>query len=159
MAGQLSLEEVARRAAHDYTNALDIEDEREIQRLILAYGIGADFALVDEMVAMFTPDAVWDGTEFRFPVCRGSEEIRAHFLKECKPGTRQVHVMEPPLLAPGGDPDRAVGLVPFNALRSADGDRITAGPHTYGIYEDHYRRTPDGWRFDRRTLHLRLVRR
>lgn len=155
----MSIEDAARRAIADHPRGLDVEDERAIQRMILAYGIGADFALVDEMAAMFTPDAVWDGTEFRFPVCHGPEEIRAHFATECVPGMRQVHVMEPPLLAPGEDADHAVGLVPFNAMQAAGGEGKVAGQHTYGIYEDRYRRTADGWRIEHRTLRLRLVRR
>lgn len=158
MDDDMTIEEVAARAVSSIGTALDAEDERAIGRLILAYGVCVDFALVDEVVGLFAPDAVWDGREFRFPMCRGEEEIRAQFERECLPGMRQVHVMEPPLLAPGDDPDVAYGLVPFNALQSADGTGKVAGPHTYGIYTDRYTRGSDGWKIARRTLRLRLVR-
>lgn len=151
------IEDEARRAVASIGSPLDPDDERAIQRLILAYGLCVDFALVDEVVDLFTPDAVWDGRELHFPLCRGTEEIRAQFERECSPELRQVHVMEPPLLAASSEPDVATGLVPFNALRGIDGG-IRAGQHTYGMYSDRYRRDAEGWKFERRTLRLRLVR-
>jgi hypothetical protein len=154
-----TIEDAARRAVERRLDTLHPDDERAIERLILSYGICSDFALVDEVVALFTPDAVWDGTEFRFPVCSGLDEIRAHFTKECRPGMRQVHVMEPALLSTGGGPDDAVGFVPFNAMQSADGSGVIAAQHAYGIYQDRYRRDGDGWRIAERVLRLRLVRR
>lgn len=157
-AGDLTIEEAAARAATSIDRPLDVDDERALQRLVLAYGVCVDFALVDEVVGYFTPDAVWDGREFRFPLCRGREEIRAQFEKECVPGMRQVHVMEPPLLWRDDDPDVAHGFVHFNALRSADGSGLVAAQHTYGIYTDRYRRGRDGWKIEHRTLRLRLVR-
>jgi hypothetical protein len=154
-----TVEDAARQAVGRRLQALDPDDERAIARLILSYGISSDFAMVDEVVALFTPDAVWDGSEFRFPVCSGHDEIRAHFTKECRPGMRQVHVMEPALLAPGDGPDDAVGFVPFNAMQAADGSGVIAAQHAYGIYQDRYRRDGDTWLIAERVLRLRLVRR
>jgi len=154
---ETTIEDEARHAVTSVGAPLAVDDERAIQRLILAYGMCVDFALIDEVVDLFVPDAVWDGREFGFPLCHGAEEIRAQFERECPPGLRQVHVMEPPLLALGEVPDVATGLVPFNALQCLDGG-LRAGQHTYGIYADRYRRSATGWKIERRTLRLRLVR-
>lgn len=159
MAGDhVTIEDAARRAVSAHRRSLDPDDDRAIQRLILAYGVCCDFALIDEAVELFTDDAVWDGEEFRLPRCEGRAEIRAHLANECVPGMRQVHVMEPPLLAPGDDAESAVGFVPFNAMQAAGGEGVIAGQHAYGIYQDRYRRDGEGWRIAHRVLRLRLVR-
>lgn len=153
-----TIEEAAQRAVASRDQALAPEDERAIQRLIIAYGLCSDFALIDEIPSLFVSDAVWDGREFRFPVCRGHEEIQGHFAKECRPGMRQVHIMEPPLLWADGD-DGAEGLVQFSAMQAADGAGVIAAQHAFGMYVDRYRRTDAGWKIEHRTLRLRLVRR
>jgi hypothetical protein len=156
----MTIDAAAQAAVRWPDGQLDVSDERALQRLVLTYGICSDFGLVDELVELFEPDALWDGTGFRFPRCEGREEIHRWFTEVCGKGVRQVHVMEPAVFTAGDTPDRARGFVQFNAMEAAeDGRGLFASQHAYGIYEDAYRKRDDVWRFDRRTLHLRLVRR
>ena len=56
----------------------------------------------------------------------------------------------------GGDPDAAAGRMWMSEFRhavaaTADDHAGTDGWSTiFGLYQDRYRRTPDGWRFERR---------
>lgn len=135
---------------------LPAEDERQIQRLGLAYGLACDFAQVDALVALFTPDAVWDGAALRMPRVEGHDALRAHFTEQCPPGLRQVHVLEQVLVSAGATPDEASGIVYFHAMQAPEG--VKAGPAAYGAYEDTYRRVDGTWLIASRTLHLRVVR-
>lgn len=126
-----------------------LEDRDEIARLKACYCMfndggwaGPTHDRIDEVVALFTPDAVWDGG----PVAGravGRENIRALFT--------------------------AFQVVPFlihnvmNPIIDIDGDRATGHWHaiipgtdaagqalwTFGMYKDEYVRTSEGWRFSR----------
>lgn len=50
--------------------------------------------------------------------------------------------------AAGGDPDRGTARIFMCEIRR-DIDTL-AWSTAYGVYHDRYRRTPDGWRFERR---------
>jgi ketosteroid isomerase-like protein len=154
-----SIEEAVRLAVENRSRRLPPEDEAAVQGLIVAYGLAADFGHADAVADLFTDDATWDGSNFRFPRCDGRDEIRAWFGKLAAEGKRQVHVMEPALLWADG-PDRAHGVVSFNAMEvDPDGHGVFAAQHAYGLYEDQYVKHAGAWRLAQRSLHLRLVRR
>lgn len=156
-----SVENAVHWAVLNRDRALDPADAGALQALAVTYGFCADFGLVDEIVELFEPDAVWDGSGFRFPRCSGHAEIRSWFGEVSSTGNRQVHVMNPGLFTGvEGQDHLARGVVPFNAMEAApDGHGIYAAQHAYGLYEDEYAKRDGTWRFARRTLHLRLVRR
>lgn len=150
---------VAEAVGHD-GNELTYEDRSALERLVLMYGLCADFGMPEHVSDLFEDDGRWDGRAFRFPLCHGSAEISAWFQQVAAGESRQMHIMETPVFTPGPADDTAAGLVPFNAMESAvDGKGIIAGQHAFGIYEDQYRKRDGRWRIQSRTLHLRLVRR
>lgn len=156
-----SIDDAVRLAVAADAPRLPPADEGAIQRLVMGYGLCADFSLLDELTELFEPEAVWDGSAFRFPRCEGRDEIRAWFGKVAAAEQRQVHVMGPVLVRPvTGDGDIARGIVSFDAMEAApEGHGVFAAQHAYGLYEDEYVKRGDAWRFSQRVLHLRLVRR
>lgn len=150
-----TLEEAGSAAFGQRSAFLPADDERQIQRLCLIYGMASDLGDVEAIVGLFTEDGLWDGTSVRMPRARGHEELRAHFTAECPDGLRQIHVIEQPLVTPGASDDEAHGLVIFQAMRATEG--IKAPSAAYGMHQDLYRRVDGTWLIAERIIHLRVV--
>jgi len=123
-----------------------LRDEREIERLVLAYGPRVDAADSDDadraVAAMWTEDGEYDIGGFG--VRRGREEIAATYRVRHHDNVRSgiAHVMGAPVIELDGDT-----AVVFNyncVFRSEDGDRWYAW--RVSVNEWHFRRTADGWR-------------
>ncbi len=123
----------------------------ECQALSIAFANGIDRHRDDEVLALFTEDAVLD---------RWGSALTGHAaLRKWLDGrpteliTRHVCTnFEARQLAS----DRAEGLTLFTfyraARRDATGPLPMNGPAMVGEYLDQFRRTPDGWRIARREI-------
>ncbi|MEJ7932762.1 nuclear transport factor 2 family protein [Sphingobium sp. AN558] len=56
----------------------NVEDRLEIAALNQRYALHVDFHEIEEWVSLFTPDAVFDESEFDNPLMNGHDEIRAY---------------------------------------------------------------------------------
>jgi SnoaL-like domain len=124
----------------------------ELNNLVQAYALFADKGRADELATLFTADATWDGTDLGYGSARGPAAIAATVVQHFDPTCPMVHVPGPPLLVRVSDSEvRGVGWC--SATRSGDDG---ANPVIYFHYDDEFRRDGGGWRFSRRTLHLRF---
>jgi SnoaL-like domain len=124
----------------------------ELHNLAQAYALFTDHGRADELAALFTDDATWDGTELGYGVAHGPEAIAAAVLAHYDPGRPMIHVPGPPLLVAVSESEvRGAGW----CLATRSGGDGT-GPMIYFHYDDEFRRDSGGWRFARRTLLLRF---
>jgi hypothetical protein len=130
--------------------------ERDCERLSVDYVRHADFQDFDSFAELFTEDGVLEIQEVQR---RGHDEIKQHFRNRPQMVTRHIctnHWIEPV------DDDHARGMVYLTVYRipgpftEADGPIPCDGPTWIGHYEDAYVRTPRGWRFASRKLHIRF---
>jgi hypothetical protein len=123
-----------------------LEDREEIARLKARYcrfndggWAGPSHAHIEEVGELFTEDAVWDGG----PVAGravGRENIRALFTAfQVVPFV--IHNVMNPIIDIEGD--AATG--DWHAIIPAT-DAQGQALWTFGIYKEHYVRTPEGWR-------------
>jgi len=151
------MSEHVRAALAHLDSPLPADDAGALRRLNLGYALCADYADLDVLEDLFTPDAVWDGSEFGFGRHEGRTAIRAAFGGLCGPDVRQIHFSSG-LLTWQIEPGLAGGVSYFSALRrQPDG----VSRQAFGCYEDVYERVDGGssgrWRFRGRTLRLRIV--
>ncbi|MFE5846264.1 nuclear transport factor 2 family protein [Streptomyces niveus] len=126
-----------------------IADRVEIEALRGEYTDAAMVGDRDRLVSLFTDDAV-----YRIPdaavALTGRDEIRAgterlagvweYFVQTTHPGTIRL------------DGDTASGRAYVSELgRLRDGTSMV----NHGLFHDHYRRTPDGWKFTERLFEVR----
>lgn len=136
--------------------------ERTCERLIVSYCRLVDFGNAAGIADLFCEDGEWHGVDLHL---RGRDQIRAWFT-EREQLTRRVsrHIctnVAVDLLSA----DEAQSLCYMVNYRhdSRDGDPqlpVTLEvPKFVGELHDRFRRTPDGWRFQSRTVALSFVRR
>lgn len=117
---------------------LSAADRAEIQQLSERYLRALNACAAEEYAALFAPDGYFEST-FRGRV-QGREKLIELVRSErhCKPGA----------------PARAAGSAPTMTIRPApDGAVGTATlGNKAGSVEEHYVRTPQGWRFKSRTV-------
>jgi ketosteroid isomerase-like protein len=128
-----------------------IADRVEIEALRAEYTDAGMMRDYDRFASLFTKDAAlrWPHINKEFI---GREEIRAaverlqdlwdYFVQTVHPGTTQV------------EGDTATGrafVAEFGRFR--DGNSHL----NYAVYHDHYRRTPDGWKFAERVYEVRYL--
>lgn len=111
-----------------------VEDILELQRLQALYGHIMDARDWDGLDAIFTESAVVDFQPFDLPKMEGLEAIRRDFAWIRHPFGHHVTNVVIDV-----DGDTATMRSKILAVLD-DGSAIT------GIYTDHARRTPDGWR-------------
>jgi ketosteroid isomerase-like protein len=118
-----------------------------IQRLTYDYAFFNDTFRVDELVALFTEDGVFDLSSAGLERYEGHAAIRAFFERERRAVTHLMHVTTNHRIDVSGD--SASGTVYFlGTARSADGRENAAR----GYYDDSYVRVDGTWRFRSRTV-------
>lgn len=127
----------------------EVEDEREITRLIASYGPLVDSGSSDEVAALWTEDGVYDVDEVFLD---GAESIRRMVLSRNHQGWIAggcAHFLGPVQVTLDGDDAIAVGhsLMVINTEQGFQVRRATA---------NHWQlqRTPDGWRTTVRTTRV-----
>ncbi|MCK9903304.1 hypothetical protein CC117_28285 [Parafrankia colletiae] len=130
-------------------------DKDAIVDLVHRYSYCVDHRLHDELAALFTEDCTVDYGPGSAPVIHGRSEFRAMFSASTPPNdqpgfVRTSHHNANVLTAFDTD-DRATVRTSMYAWH-----RTTAGttPQVWGYYHDVVVRTPDGWKFHERKLHL-----
>lgn len=129
--------------------SISIEDRFALQDLMVAYCYAVDkLADVDDLLALFTEDAVLDFTEIGLPLMRGHDEIRrffdgvfadmshhAHYITNFRP----VHF----------DGNRgAMTAYVLGLGRSKAGNEVAVNVH----YTFEVVRTPTGWKAERYSM-------
>lgn len=123
------------------------EDAEALRRLTHEYARAVDSGRLDDLVALWTEDAVWDVTAFDMAPVQGVDAIRAFFAALVENTTHRCHLASNHVIDVDGD--RASARVYLHAfVVTADGSR----DESLGYYDDEYVRTADGWRFQRRTV-------
>lgn len=126
-------------------------DVEALQRLTHEYCRTLDLGLIDELVELWTADAVWDASEFGMAAVEGAEAIRGFYEGLVASTAHRFHAALNHLFDIDGD--TATGTVYVHAfVADADGARN----ESLGYYEDAYVRAADGWKFQRRTVHTLL---
>lgn len=137
-----------------------VADELEIRNVLAALGQLADTGTVDEYVALFTEDAVWEmpanpangvpasNRTGRAEIAAGVHDRRAAGVQG--PGSATRHVIST-MRVSFESADEATAQAYFQYY----GD-TTSAPRviSVGHYEDVFRRTPDGWKLARRRIVL-----
>jgi ketosteroid isomerase-like protein len=125
-----------------------LEDEREILRLIVGYGLAVDVGDGDAAAQTFTEDGVYDvdvGT------MTGRDAVRAMVQGERHRSMvgRCAHQIGPATIEIDGDRATAVG---YSRVYLAG----PAGIHVYRVSANRWelRRERDGWRIERRTTRI-----
>ena len=125
----------------------------QLQNLVQVYAVLTDAGRAEELAALFTSDAWWNGEDLGYGSARGPADIAATVLQHFNPARPMMHVPGPALLVAISDTE-VHGVSWCLATRSsAEGN----GPLIWFIYDDVFRHDDDGnWRFAARTLHLRF---
>ena len=123
---------------------LDIE---AIRRLTHEYSRAVDTFQLEEIVALFAADAVFDLRGFGAPEeARGLDAIRASFTGLIESLTACTHLTMNHLIDVDGD--KATGTIYCHAfVIGLDGSR----DDNLALYEDTYIRTQGGWKFQHRS--------
>jgi uncharacterized protein (TIGR02246 family) len=128
---------------------VDASDDLEIRTVLARLAHLADTGDLDDYVALFTDDAVWEMTgasrRGHADIRAGAEARRAEGVTG--PGSNTRHVIA--TIAVRGDGDGAVSDSSF--LFFVD---TTTAPRLQGVgvYRDHFVRTPAGWKLARRQI-------
>lgn len=123
-------------------------DIGQIRRLTHDYAWAIDNFLLDDLVALFTEDAVFDMRGFGAPAeAAGREAVRGAFSAMIDSLGGCVHLTMNHLIDVDGD--TASGKVYCHAfVLNPDGSRA----ENLALYDDVYVRTEDGWRFRSRVV-------
>jgi hypothetical protein len=125
----------------------------QLTNLLQAYALLTDLGRTDELAELFTPDAVWDGSEIGFGASTGPSDIAQRVTAHFRDDAPMMHLPGQPLLVAAGDDE--VHGVGWSMATRWDAGRLMPTLHFY--YEDVFRRSDDGrWRFARRVLRMRL---
>jgi hypothetical protein len=124
--------------------------ERECSRLVIRFCLLVDAYRHEELVKLWTPDAVWE--TWRGPV-RGMEEIRAYLEAKDRSDTG-IHVVQN-ILVDVKDARNAQGSAVFTYYANQRGDADAARtPRVIGRYEDRFALTNEGWRIASRSTEM-----
>jgi ketosteroid isomerase-like protein len=122
-------------------------DKVEIQETISLYHEGASKGDLEQLIATFLPDAVWEVPALDM-ACHGHADMRATMAAVLAPIEYLVQINAPAIIAVDGETASARSLIRECAkLR----DRPVL-MDVVGQFNDQLRRTPDGWRFAHRTF-------
>ena len=134
-----------------------IEAELDIRHLIAALAVQADNGAIDDYVALFTEDAVWEMPanpatglaagyrKGRADIAQGVHERRAAGVQGPDSGT--MHSISTQQIDVSGD--EASGHIYYQFFGKRDGAAVML---TLGQYHDRYRHTTDGWKLAHRTI-------
>jgi SnoaL-like domain len=125
----------------------------ELQNLHQLYALLTDLGRTNELAALFTDDAVWDGDELGYGRSEGPEAIAERVTARFKQAEPMVH-MPGPLMFTSVSDDEAETTSWCLATRCTEG---VIRPVIYFHYEDSMRKAADGtWRFAHRLLRSRF---
>lgn len=116
-----------------------------IQRLLASYGHALDDGRVDDVLALWEPDGVFELAgvgDFQ-----GVDALREFYQGLGAPKGPQVHLVGNALITLDGE-DEATVVSDFLLAKGDDGWALTGR----GRYRDVVRRGAEGWRFARRSL-------
>jgi hypothetical protein len=133
--------------------------ELACQRLVTLYCHYVDHGHAARIAELFTEDGVWHSPEITMD---GLEQIRKGFtLRQERRERMSRHVCNN-VLIDVIDSDHAQGCVYLTLYRfDGDPDRKISpleGASLVGEYRDEFRRTPAGWCFSRREIHVSFLR-
>jgi len=124
-----------------------VTDKGDIQETISLYHEGASTADLDKLISTFLPDGTWSVPALKFH-CEGHAEMRDAMSAVLEPIEYLVQINAPAIIAVDGDTASARSLVRECAKFREQPGIIDV----VGQFVDELRRTPDGWRFARRTF-------
>jgi uncharacterized protein (TIGR02246 family) len=125
-------------------NGLEHEDALAIGRLIDEYADAVSRGDVDAFGRSWTPDGRWTGPGLE---CEGIDAITSAFAKlRGRITSADQEVVEGDVVVEGG------GATGTWEIRETIVDRDGSERARVGRYDDEYRRTPDGWKFARRSF-------
>lgn len=122
-------------------------DELAVQQTISRYHEGASTADLDQLIATFLPDGVWEVPALRFR-CQGHAEMLETMSAVMAPIEYLVQINAPAIITIDGDSASARTLV-RECAKYRDQEGII---DVVGQFIDELHRTADGWRFARRTF-------
>jgi ketosteroid isomerase-like protein len=122
-------------------------DELAIQQTISRYHEGASKPDLEQLIATFLPDGTWEVPAFEF-LCNGHAEMREVMSAVLAPIEYLVQINAPAIIAVDGDTASARTLV-RECAKYLDRPGLV---DVVGQFVDELQRTPDGWRFARRTF-------
>lgn len=124
------------------------DDVEALRRLTHEYCRSVDGSNLDELMTLWTEDAVWDVTEFGMGVVTGIDAIRAFYAGLIENTTHRCHLALNHVIDVDGDSASATVYVHAFVV-TVDGSR----DESLGYYEDEYVRAADSWKFRRRSVH------
>jgi hypothetical protein len=119
-------------------------DHDVLARLTLDYAFFNDTFRVDDLVALFLPEATFDMSSAGLGWHQGAARIRDFFEREARAVSGLIHLTTNHRFDVVSAHE-ATGTVYYHAV--AEMARDGATHHAYGYYDDIYRRTSAGWRF------------
>jgi hypothetical protein len=122
-----------------------LEDKEAIRDLLFRYCYGTDAGNVEQWVAGFTDDCVWDGGPFG--VCNGKAEMRAFYAKGVEQARTMRHLTLNTVIGVQVDRAHAVSYVALLQV-AATGTNIMFT----GFYDDSLVRLDGHWRISDRKL-------
>jgi ketosteroid isomerase-like protein len=139
---------------------LTAQDRLALSDLVHRYAAYVDAGDVDDVMALFTDDAVMvvpEPPDRLGPVVEHHRDRIPEAMAALAGMTRTVHEIVGEVYDATADPDQARGAVKgvaHHVMTAADGPSDVVWRLRYG---DDYRRTDDGWRFARRELTIDLI--
>ena len=137
-----------------------LSDELEIRNLIAHLAHLSDDGTLDDYVGCMTEDAVWEmhtaagsaAPPAGLPARRGHAEIRAGSQERRNsgmqgPGTHSRHMVTTTVVSVAGDSAATTSCVLFVVI--VEGKQQIGFS---GVYQDEFRRAPQGWRLSRRVV-------
>ena len=134
-----------------------IRAELEIRRLVAQLAYEADAGQLDDYLALFTVDAVWEmpgnvALGISSAHCAGQAEISANVQQRRAigvqgPGAGTMHHITTQHIDVSGD--NGSGHIYYQFVGMVDGKPTI---RTIGEYRDRYRRTAHGWKLAHRTV-------
>lgn len=121
----------------------------EIRLLTLRYSYCVDTRRSEDLISLFTEDAVWDSTDNGHGRIEGREAFRRFFRGPDGLITMIHHMIGSPLVTELGD-DEASGIITYTGQVNFTGTEYVV--LEAGRYNDRYVRTPEGWRIKARVL-------
>lgn len=122
-------------------------DELHIQTTISQYHEAASTGDLDQLIATFLPDGIWEVPALRFR-CKGHAEMLETMSAVMAPIEYLVQINAPAIIAVDEDTASARTLV----RECAKYREQTGVVDVVGQFVDELHRTADGWRFARRTF-------
>jgi hypothetical protein len=127
-----------------------MNDEFAVQQTLNTYSVNASLGKLEEMVATFAPDGVWEipGIGARF---EGREAILAGAQAIMGAIEYMVQLNSPAVIKVDGDTATAECVI--RECGKYAGRQTSL--EVLGLYSDRLVRTPEGWRFAQRTFTVR----